>query len=74
MADLNGIPESAGLETYGTDALAAIHETASDLHDAGVIDKRTLREFDELCLTQVRPMTAEACSSRRPSSRDTVSR
>jgi putative transcriptional regulator len=45
-------------KTYRSDALAAIHETASDLHDAGVVDKRTLRGFDELCLTSVRPMSA----------------
>ena len=44
--------------TYRSDALAAVHEVASDLHDAGVMDKRTLREFDELCLTPVRAMTA----------------
>ena len=29
-----------------------------DLHDAGLMDKRTLRRFDELCLTPVRPMQA----------------
>jgi hypothetical protein len=46
-------------KSYRSDALAAIHETASDLHDAGVMDKRTLRGFDELCLTPVRSMTAE---------------
>jgi len=46
-------------KTYRSDALAAIHETASDLHDAGVMDKRTLRKFDELCLTPVRPMRPE---------------
>jgi putative transcriptional regulator len=45
-------------KTYRTDALAALHETASDLHDAGIMDKRTLREFDQLCLTPVRPMGA----------------
>ena len=45
-------------KTYRSDALAAIHETASDLHDAGVIAKRTLRGFEELCLTPVRPLTA----------------
>jgi len=44
-------------KTYRSDALAAIHETASDLHEAGVMDKRTLRTFDELCLAPVRPMT-----------------
>ena len=46
-------------KTYGSDALAAIHETASDLHDAGIMAKRTLRQFDELCLTPVRPIPPE---------------
>ena len=45
-------------KTYRSDALAAIHETASDLHDAGVMNKRTQREFDDLRLMSVRPMTA----------------
>lgn len=58
-------------KSYQTDALAAIHETASDLHDAGVMEMRTLREFDELCLTQVRPLTAEAI--RRLRARERVS-
>ena len=43
-------------KTYRREALGAVHETASDLHDAGLMDKRTLRKFDELCLTPVRPM------------------
>ena len=44
-------------KTYRSEALGAVHETASDLHDAGLMDKRrTLRKFDELCLTPVRPM------------------
>ncbi len=43
--------------TYKSDALRAIHETASDLHDIGIMDKRTLRKFDGLCLTPVRPMS-----------------
>lgn len=46
-------------KTYRSDALAAVHEVASDLHDAGVMEKRTLRKFDELCLTMVRPMSAD---------------
>lgn len=46
-------------KTYRSDALAAIHETASDLHDAGIMEKRTLRKFDDLCLTPVRPMSAQ---------------
>ena len=35
-------------KTYRSDALAAVYETASDLHDAGLMDKRTLRKFDGL--------------------------
>lgn len=46
-------------KAYRSDALAAIHETAADLHDAQVMDKRTMRRFDELCLTPVRPLAAE---------------
>src|SRR3546814_12025373 len=46
-------------KTYRSNALAAIHETASDLHDAEVMDKRTMRRFDDLCLTPVRSLAAE---------------
>jgi putative transcriptional regulator len=46
-------------KTYRSDALAAIHEAASDLHDAGIMDKQTMRKFDELALTPVRPLSPE---------------
>lgn len=36
--------------------MASIHETAEGLHTAAVMDKRTMREFDELCLTPVRSL------------------
>lgn len=39
---------------YRNPLMASIHETAEGLHAAGVMDKRTMREFDELCLTPVR--------------------
>lgn len=44
---------------YESDALAAVHETALGLHDAGVIDKRTMKAFDEMCLTPVEDLTPE---------------
>jgi putative transcriptional regulator len=44
---------------YGSDALAAVHETASDLHSAGLLDKETMRTFDDLCLTPVEAFTPE---------------
>lgn len=42
---------------YRSDALAAVHETALGLADALVIDKRTMKAFDEMCLTPVEPLT-----------------
>ena len=37
--------------------MAAVHETAAALHEAGVMNKQTLRTFDEARLTKVAPMT-----------------
>jgi putative transcriptional regulator len=39
--------------------LAAVHEAAQDAFDAGVMDKRTMRHFDEMCLTAVEQLTAD---------------
>ena len=44
---------------YRSRMMAAIHETAEDLHDAGLLDKRTMRQFDAACLTPVRPLRPE---------------
>ena len=44
---------------YRSRIMAAIHETAEDLHAAGLVDKRTMREFDAACLTPVRSLSAE---------------
>jgi len=44
--------------TYKSDALAALHETMSDLYDSGGIDKKTMLEFDESCLTSVQELSA----------------
>ena len=30
--------------------LAALHDTATDLHEAGFMDLKSLREYDALCL------------------------
>jgi len=44
---------------YRSKISEAIHETASDLYDIGLIDKRTMRRFDKSCLTEVNPLTPE---------------
>lgn len=39
--------------------LDAVHETARDLHTAGFIDKRRMREYDALCLVPVPEYSSE---------------
>ena len=38
--------------------LDVVHESARDLHDAGLIDEVTLKEFDALCLPPVNVYSA----------------
>lgn len=42
---------------YRNKMMASIHEGVSDLYRVGGIDKKTIREFDALCLTPVQKMT-----------------
>jgi putative transcriptional regulator len=44
---------------YRSDAFAAIHETMEALHGVGAINKQTMREFDEACLTPVHTLSPE---------------
>ena len=44
---------------YKSEALAAAHEIALGLTESGVMAKRTMRTFDEMCLTPVEEMTPE---------------
>ena len=41
---------------YRSALMASIHEAAEGLHAAGALNKRTMREFDGLCLTPVSPL------------------
>ena len=38
---------------YKSEILAAVHETALGLHEAGVLNKATMKTFGEMCLTPV---------------------
>ena len=44
---------------YTSKALAAAHGTAQGLANAGVMAKRTMRAFDEMCLTPADDMPPE---------------
>ena len=39
--------------------LEAVHESASDLHRLGFIDKRKMQKYDALCLEPVQDYDAE---------------
>lgn len=36
---------------FKSEALAAVHESMADLHKIGMLDAKTMREFDRRCLT-----------------------
>ena len=44
---------------YKSEALAAAHEAALGLAEAGLMSKRTMRAFDEMCLTPVEDMAPD---------------
>ena len=44
-------------KVYKSKVSAAIYKMAVDLHESGIIDKKTLREFDETCLTPIHEFT-----------------
>lgn len=39
--------------------LEAMHETATGLYKAGVMDRFTMRQIEELCLSPLQPMSPE---------------
>jgi putative transcriptional regulator len=49
--------------------LEAVHATAKGLHQAGVMDQLTLREFDRLCLPPVEPLEPEQIKQIREAAR-----
>jgi putative transcriptional regulator len=50
---------------YRSDAMAAIHETMEALHEVGAVDRQTMREFDETCLTPIEVMLPEQIKALR---------
>jgi putative transcriptional regulator len=39
--------------------MAAVHETALGLDEAGVLDKQTMKAFDDMCLTPVESLSPD---------------
>lgn len=63
-------------EAHRSDLLGAVHETASDLHDAGVMKDGTLRRFDALCLTPAEALNrlSQGATLGGPSLRELIGR
>lgn len=52
-----------------SEILAMVHENAADLHEAGLMDKKTMKKFDELCLTPVKAFTPDEIKAIREKER-----
>ncbi|MFZ2447137.1 MAG: DNA-binding transcriptional regulator [Syntrophobacteraceae bacterium] len=50
---------------YRSEALEALHETATGLHRLGLIDIKTMRDFDASCLTTVENLSAREIAALR---------
>jgi putative transcriptional regulator len=52
-------------QKYRSGALAAIHEAMEVLHEVGAVDRQTIREFDETCITPIEVMLPEQIKALR---------
>lgn len=50
---------------YRREALGALHETARGLHHLGLVDIKTMREFDASCLTPVEKLSPKQIAEMR---------
>ena len=52
-------------KVYKSKILAAVHEAMSDAHETGILDKKTMRQFDAACLTNVAPLSGKELAALR---------
>jgi putative transcriptional regulator len=50
---------------YRSKALGALHEAMQDLHQVGLLDTKTMREFDASCLTEVEKLSPKQIAEMR---------
>jgi len=50
---------------YKSRALGVIHKSMKDFERCGTVDKKTMREFDVMCLTPIEPMPPEKIAAIR---------
>ena len=47
------------MKSYDSPILASVHDSMRKVYEHGGIDKKTMREFDELCLAPVHEFTGD---------------
>lgn len=47
------------VKTYRSEIAAAVHQTVEDIHEAGLVDKQTMREFDASCIVPAEAFTPD---------------
>lgn len=52
-------------KTTGSRILSEIHETARDLHEAGFVSKRRMKDYDALCLVPVPAYSSDSIRALR---------
>lgn len=58
--------KSASKETvYRSKVAAVVHRTAQDFYNAGVMSKKTMRNFDQSCLTPIKQFSAHEIEALR---------
>ncbi|MDA8139344.1 MAG: DNA-binding transcriptional regulator [Desulfobacteraceae bacterium] len=50
---------------YKSDPLEALHKTAEGLHRIGLVNRKTMRDFDASCLTTVEKLTPKEITELR---------
>ena len=50
---------------YYSEIAEEAHKSIQGMYKLGIVNQKTMREFDELCLVPVQPMTAEEIRSLR---------
>ncbi len=52
-------------KTYRSEIAAAVHEMVEGFHDAGLVDKKTMREFDASCIAVAEELPPEEIKALR---------
>lgn len=53
------------VKSYRSEIAAAVHQTVEDIREVGLVDKQTMREFDDSCLVPAATLPPEEIKALR---------